>query len=221
MVVHDDFLEQMPLSMNELARGREMIPKIPRLLVSEGFYEKENWLRDVEVSMGGLEHFNKWFAKRKLDTPINNVWEFDISILIVPGVFFDDDLLVDMAKKYDPITRVVKNHIGYNLCRVSPELIREVFKLNPNHAIHEKIDMEDLQARYDAKKLYLRGGTLQQHFVKIGSFPLVTQNTHEPLLKKYFNPREQALYFSLYKIFGMDKQDHIQGSIILIMVQTL
>lgn len=73
-----------------------------------------------------------------------------------------------MAKKYDPITRLVKNHVGDNLFRVSPELIREVFKLNPNHVVHEKIDMEDLQARYDAQRMYLRGGPLQQHFVKIG-----------------------------------------------------
>lgn len=96
--VHDDFLEQMPQSMNELARGRVLIPKNPRLLVSEGFYDKVNWLRDAEVSVGGLELFQKWFAERKLDTPINNVWEFDIGKLIVLGVFFDDDLLAVMAK---------------------------------------------------------------------------------------------------------------------------
>lgn len=39
-IVHDDFLEQISLSMNELARGRELIPKSPRILVGEGFYEK-------------------------------------------------------------------------------------------------------------------------------------------------------------------------------------
>ena len=45
-----------------------------------------------------------------------------------------------MAKKYDPITKAVKDHVGDILFRVLPELIKEVFKLNPNHAIHEKID---------------------------------------------------------------------------------
>lgn len=40
--VHDDFLEQIPQSINELSRGKEFIPKNPRLLVSKGFYEKEN-----------------------------------------------------------------------------------------------------------------------------------------------------------------------------------
>lgn len=140
--------------------------------------------------MGGLELFKKWFAKRKLDTPVRNVWEFDIGKLIIPTIFFDDDLLTNMAKKYDPINRVVKNHVGDNLFRVSPKMIREVFKLNPNHVVHEKIDMEDLQDIYDAQRIYLRGGPLQQHFVKTGSFPLVTQNTPKSLLKKYFDPRE-------------------------------
>lgn len=140
--VHDDFLEKIPSSVNEIKKGREFIPKNPRLLVSEGFYDKDHCLRDVEVSIGGLELFKKWFEKRNLDTPMRNVWEFDIGKLIIPRVFFDSDLLADMAKKYDPITRIVKNHVGDNLFRVSLELIREVFKLNPNHAVHEKIDME-------------------------------------------------------------------------------
>lgn len=80
--------------------------------------------------------------------------------------------------------------------------------------------MEDLQARYDAQRTYLRGGPLQEYFIKIESLHLVTQNTLEPLLKKYFNPRAQALYFSLCKTFGMDEQDHIPGSIVFIIAQT-
>ena len=55
--IHDDFLEQMPPSMNELTKGREFIPKCPRVMVSECFYDKANYLRDVQVSVGGLELF--------------------------------------------------------------------------------------------------------------------------------------------------------------------
>lgn len=61
--VHDNFLEKMPPSINELTKGREFIPKNSRLVVSEGFYDKANYLRDVEVSVGGLELFKKWFAE--------------------------------------------------------------------------------------------------------------------------------------------------------------
>ena len=40
-------------------------------------------------------------------------------------------------------------------------------------------------------------------------------------MRRYFNPRAKALYFSLYKIFVMDEVEHIPGSIVLIMAQTL
>lgn len=41
-VVHDDFLEQFPLSVHEITKGRELIPKHPRVAVVEGFYDKAN-----------------------------------------------------------------------------------------------------------------------------------------------------------------------------------
>ena len=56
------------------------------------------------VSIVGLGLFQKYFVERRIDTPLNNVWEFDIGKLIILGDFFDDDLLAIMAKKYDPIT---------------------------------------------------------------------------------------------------------------------
>ena len=66
---------------------------------------------------------------------------------MIPGVFIDDDLLNLIAKIYDPISRLVKNHTGENLFKVTPKLIREVFLLNPNHALHELINFEGLQNR--------------------------------------------------------------------------
>ncbi len=92
--------------------------KNPRLLVSDGFYDKANQLRDAKTSTRGLQLFEKWFSKRKHDSPLSNVWEFDIGKLVVPSVFFDDDFLVMIAKRYDPMSRMVKSHIGDNLFRV-------------------------------------------------------------------------------------------------------
>ena len=40
-------------------------------------------------------------------------------------------------------------------------------------------------------------------------------------MRKFFNLRAQALYFSLCQIFGMDEGEYIPGSIVLIMAQTL
>lgn len=173
------------------------------MLVTEGFYNKENWLRDTERSTSGLELFRKWFTKRKNDTPLSNVWHFDIGKLVIPIIFFDDDLLIMIAKRYDPMLRVVKNYVGENLFRVTPEVIREVFMLNPNHTLHDKIEMDDLQARYDAQMVYLQGGKLQENFVKIGHLPLVISHTPNPLLRKYYNRKEKEFYLSLCKLFGI------------------
>lgn len=111
----------------------------------------------------------------------------------------------DLAKKYDPITGWVNNHVRVNLFRFFLELIRDVFNLNPNHVVHEKIDMDDFHARYDAQRIYLRTGPLQEHATKIGTLSVITSSTNEPLMRRNFNQRAQALYFSLCKIFGMDK----------------
>ena len=71
--VHDDFLEKFPLSVHEMTKGVKLIPKDPREIVVEGFYDKENWVRDAWVSMGGLELLKNWFSKRNLDTPMRNI----------------------------------------------------------------------------------------------------------------------------------------------------
>ena len=133
----------------------------------------------------------------------------------------ENDLLVHLANKYDQIPTFVKHYVGDNLFRVSPKLIHEVFNLNPNHVVHKIIDMDDLQARYDAQRVYLRVGPLQQHFTRIGTLPLVTPTTLEPLMRKFFNPKAQALYFSLCQIFGMEEGEYNPSFIVLIMTQTL
>lgn len=83
--------------------------------------------------------------------------------------------------------------------------------------MNEIIDMDDLQVRYDAQRTYLRIVLLQQHFSRIGTLPLVTIHTPEPLMRKHFNPRAQALYFALCKFLGMDEEEYIKGFIVLIM----
>ena len=40
--VHDGFLEKIPLSVNEITKGRELIPKNPRVAIAEGFYDRAN-----------------------------------------------------------------------------------------------------------------------------------------------------------------------------------
>ena len=53
------------------------------------------------------------------------MWEFDIGKLVVPSVFMDVDLLVSLAKRYDPLTKVVSNFTSHKLFSLSPPMIRE------------------------------------------------------------------------------------------------
>ena len=48
----------------------------------------------------------------------------------MPRIFVDIDLLVDMAKRYDLVTRVLSNYACERLFGVSTQVIREVFMLN-------------------------------------------------------------------------------------------
>lgn len=57
------FLVKFPLSVHEITKGREFIPKIPRVAVEEGFYDKANRIQDAHVSMGGFGLFRKWFSE--------------------------------------------------------------------------------------------------------------------------------------------------------------
>ena len=57
---------------------------------------------------------------------MSNIWDFDVGKLVVPSVFWDMDLLVVLAKRYDPLTRVVSNFAGDCLFDVSPSIIRDI-----------------------------------------------------------------------------------------------
>ena len=39
MNLHDDLLEQLKNSMNDMVKGHDMIPKNPKMMVGEGFYD--------------------------------------------------------------------------------------------------------------------------------------------------------------------------------------
>ena len=68
-------------------------------------------------------------------------------------------------------------------------VIREVFMLNQNVSLLERIDLGEFQSRNEVHTLYLHAGPLREHFVRIGGLCLVTSSTSEPLIKKFFNPR--------------------------------
>ena len=50
---------------------------------------------------------------------------------------------------------------------------------------------------------------------------MVTSATPEPLMKKFFNSRAQALYISLCRILGVVETDHVLGYLVMTMAQIL
>ena len=55
--LHDDLLEQLRNSTNDVAKGHELIPKNPKLMVRQGLYDRSKLLRDVETLVGGMDLF--------------------------------------------------------------------------------------------------------------------------------------------------------------------
>ena len=54
--------------------------------------------------------------------------------LVVPKVFMDSSLMMDLAKRYDPITQLLKNHASDRLFSIIAPMIKEVFILSTNEA---------------------------------------------------------------------------------------
>ena len=135
----------------------------------------------------------------------------------MPRDFVDIDLLVDMAKRYDLVTRMVRNYIGERLFIVSAQVIREAFIIISNIALFEKVNLGKFKSMHEAQSIYLHVGLLWEHFVRIGGLWLVTFSTLEPPIKKFFNPRAQALYFSLCKLLDIEEIEHVPGCLVFMM----
>lgn len=100
---------------------KELVPKSPRLRIGDGLYDKGYWLRDAQIGMTGLGLCRVGFGQRNSSTPINNIWELDVGNLVVPGVFMNVDLLTQIAKNCDPITKTVRNLNGGTLIEINDD----------------------------------------------------------------------------------------------------
>ena len=71
--LRDDLLQQLRNSINDVVKGRELLPKNPKMMLGEGLYNKANLLRDVDTSVGGMDLFKRWFSQRNQGTPMSNI----------------------------------------------------------------------------------------------------------------------------------------------------
>ena len=85
--LHDDLLEQLRNSTNDVVKGQELLPKNPRMMLDEGLYHQGNLLKDVDTRVGGMDLFKRWFSQKNQGTPMSNIWDFDVGKFLVPSVF--------------------------------------------------------------------------------------------------------------------------------------
>lgn len=194
----DDLLKQLTQSTNSAAKIKELVPQSPRLRVSDGLYEKGNWLRDAQIGMIGLGLFWIAFGQRHSLAPNNSLWELDVGKLIVLEVFMDVDLLTQIAANYDPMAKVIRNVNGGVLIEINYDEFRKVFRLSEVSNYLEPINFETLDKVYETQRNHLRSGLLKEFFVKIGSLIVVGPRTMEPFSLNLFSLRVKEMYWSLY-----------------------
>ena len=78
----------------------------------------------------------------KSGSPNDNVWKFDLGKLVVPIVFKDVDLLLELVSRYDEITHKVKDINGRVFLRINVDSIREAFNLHSFEEANYSVNLE-------------------------------------------------------------------------------
>jgi hypothetical protein len=60
--VHDNLLELLRSSTNEVVKGKGLIPKVPFMKIDDNLYDNRNLLKDAQLSISGMELFRRWFS---------------------------------------------------------------------------------------------------------------------------------------------------------------
>lgn len=218
--IFEDLMQLLPHSDNGVARLKELVPRNPRDSVANGLHDRGNWMTDAKVGEkhNGLTLFKSSYSQRNACAPLSNIWQFDIGRLIVLGVFMDAELLIQIAKCYNPVTKCVKDINGKDLISITDDEIREVFSLNDPSIGLEKIDFTEFTEIYEAQRDYLRAGPLRQFLDEIGSMCVVSSSTPEPFRLDLFSKRLQEVYKSLTLILGHDEETHMPVPYMFMMV---
>lgn len=86
--------------------------------------------RDALVpGMNGYELFMYFFYNRVERVPICNPWMRNLAKLIMPNVFVDVDLMKELIRSYNPITKCFHRYDGSILCTLDRNTFIEAFGL--------------------------------------------------------------------------------------------
>lgn len=94
--IYDDFFDQLKPSTNDTQQGQRFVD---RKTLGEGLTNKEFHLADANIPVTGLEILKLWYGQKQLNSPLSNLWQYDLGKFVVPGVFMNVDLLKPVADR--------------------------------------------------------------------------------------------------------------------------
>ena len=97
--LQDDFLE----ALSECKEGQDAHKEWKYLVgeVHPGLKDRYAGVVDTHMPTKGLQIFRWWYGQVNSRNPNDNVWKFDLGKLVVPTIFKDVDLLLELVSRYD------------------------------------------------------------------------------------------------------------------------
>ena len=130
--LQDDFLEALPDS-REGREANEMWKSLTGGIRPE-LKDKYFDVVDTHMPIKGLQVLRWWYGQENSGNPNNNVWRYDLGKLVMPIMFKDVDLLLELLSRYDKITHKVKDINMKLFLKIDGDSIRQAFNL---HALEE------------------------------------------------------------------------------------
>ena len=101
----------------------------------------------------GLHIFKWWYGKVNSGSPNDNVWKFDLGKLVVPTVFKDVDLLLELVSRYDEITHKDKDVNGRDILRINGDSIKQAFNLHSLEEANYSVNLEIFGKTFDNARI--------------------------------------------------------------------
>ena len=76
------------------------------------------------MPMKGLKIFRWWYGIENEGCPLSNVWQYDLGKSIIPIIFKDVDLLLELVERYDHIIHEIIDIDGNVFLKIHAKSIR-------------------------------------------------------------------------------------------------
>lgn len=156
----------------------------------------------ITPSGSGYTMFTYFYNNRGKSIPICNVWALGMAKIIVPNVFLDVDLIIELARLYDPISNTIRKSDQSALVTLDRGSFMKAFDLYSSSSI--EIDLKGEREKY-MSQVGLVKSEMVKHIPKTGKYIAhlpVHMNT--PYEFKCLNFYMNFLCHGLCRVLGMD-----------------